>query len=155
MIDKQALSEFIGKQFEGTDRFIVDLSISPSNSIVVEIDSLGGSVDIDECVALTRAIEEAFSRDEEDYDLEVGSAGLTAPFKVKGQYLKNVGNEVEILTKEGKKLSGVLREVGEDSFTVVCAEKVKHEGAKRPVVENVERVFPYSDVKRVNYLLKF
>lgn len=154
MIDKTALSSFIEKQLEGTDLFLVELRISASNEICVEIDS-DTSVDIDECVALTKAIEEEFSRDDEDYELEVGSAGLTSPFKVKRQYVKNIGHEVETLSTDGKKYRGLLRSAGDDSFTIVSEEKVKHEGEKRPVVEQVEHTFPYDQVKYTKYLLQF
>jgi ribosome maturation factor RimP len=154
MIDKTELSSFIEKQLEGTDLYLVELLVSPSNEIKVEIDS-DSSVDIDECIALTRAIEEAFDRDVEDYELEVGSAGLTSPFKVVRQYRKNLGNEVEVLAADGKKYKGMLKEAGPESFTVVCEEKVKPEGAKRPVLEKVERTFGYGDVKYTKYLLQF
>lgn len=155
MIDRAALKEFIETKLSETGRFLVDLTVSPDNVINVEIDTIEGSVDIDECVMLSRAIEERFPRDDEDYELELGSAGLTSPFKVKGQYLKNIGNEVEVLAGDGKKYKGILQEAGDDTFTIVSEEKVKHEGAKRPVTENVTRTFPYAEVKRVNYLLKF
>lgn len=154
MIDKQALQDFIGKRLEGTEYFPVDLTVSKNNEIKVEIDSMG-SVDIDFCIELTRAIEEAFPRDDEDYELEVGSAGLTSPFKVLAQYEKNIGNKVEILTADGRKLHGVLTEVGEDSFTVDITVKVRPEGAKRPVEQVEPRTFAYSDVKSVKYEFEF
>ena len=71
-------------------------------------------------------------REEEDYELEVGSAGIGQPFKVLQQYLIHIGKEVEILTKEGKKLEGVLKDANEENFTVTIEKKVKPEGAKRP-----------------------
>ena len=82
-----------------TDLFLVDISVTPDNNITVEVDSATG-VDIDACAAITRAVEAVFDRDAEDYALEVGSAGLTAPMKVRGQYDKNLGNDVEILTRD-------------------------------------------------------
>lgn len=154
MIDSKQLRDFIEKQLEGSDYFFVDLKISPVNEITVTIDSLENA-DLEKCVKLTRAIEEEFPREPEDYELEVGTAGLTAPFKVRGQYLKNIGNEVEVLTKEGKKIRGTLTEALEDGFTVESLEKVKKEGEKRPVTETVTRKFGYNDVKSVTYLLKF
>lgn len=154
MIDKTVLAEFINKQLEGTDLYLVDLSVSGQNEITVEIDS-DTSVDIDRCVELTREIEGEFSRDEEDYELEVGSSGLTTPFKVKRQYDKNIGNDVEVLAKDGKKYKGLLRRADDDSFTIVSEEKVKHEGSKRPVLEKVERTFRYDEVKYTKYLLQF
>ena len=154
MIDKTALKDFIEKQLEGTDLFLVDLTVGADNQITVEIDS-DTRVDIDECVNLTHAIEAEFDRDVEDYELEVGSAGLTSPFKVVRQYQKNVGNDVEVLTKDGMKYKGLLREAGPETFTLASDEKVKREGSKRPVVETVERVIPYESVKSARYLLKF
>ena len=154
MIDKTALTTFIESQLEGTGLYLVDLTVSPANEIKVEVDS-DTSVDIDECVALTRKIEQEFDRDKEDYELEVGSAGLTSPFKVRRQYEKNIGHEVEVLSADGKKYKGLLREAGDDSFTIVCEEKVKPEGAKRPVIEKVEHTFGYGDVKYTKYLLQF
>ena len=154
MIDKTALTEFINSQLEGTGLFLVDVTVSPENQITVEIDS-DTAVDIDRCVELTHAIEGEFDRDVEDYELEVGSAGLTSPFKVKRQYEKYVGQEVEVLAADGKKYKGLLRSAADDSFTIISEEKVKAEGSKRPVMEKVERTFPYSGVKYTRYLLKF
>ncbi len=139
---------------QGTGLFLVDLTVSPANAIVVEVDSAKG-VDIDSCAALTRAIEARFDRDVEDYELEVGSAGLTAPFKVRAQYEKNIGNEVEVLTRDGRKFSGILTEVADDAFTVAVTRKVKPEGAKRPVlVEEPERV-AYTNARQVKYVINF
>ena len=121
MIDKTALKAFVEKQLEGTDLFLVGIDISPDNDITVEIDS-DTSVDIDRCVGLTKEIEKEFDRDEEDYRLEVGSAGLTSPFKVLRQYEKNIGNEVEVITTGGKKFKGVLQSVGPVSFSIISAE---------------------------------
>lgn len=153
MIDKNALREFIEEKLEGSDCFLTDLTVSSDNNIVVEIDSME-SVDIDKCVALTREIEERFPRDDEDYELEVGSAGLTSPFKVKAQYEKNIGNEVECLTLDGEKLHGVLEKVGESEFSLSVARKVKKEGMKKPVIEEEEVVIPYDRVKYIKYDLK-
>ena len=154
MIEKQSLSQFIEKQLEGTPLFLVDVKVSAGNDIEVEIDS-EEPVSIDACERLTRAIEAEFDRDKEDYNLEVGSAGLTSPFKVKKQYAKHVGHEVEVVTSEGKKFVGVLRHADEDSFTIESQEKVKKEGMKRPVIEVIERSFPYNEIKKTNSLLKF
>ncbi len=154
MIDKDKLERFIVERLEDTEYFLVDVSVSADNRIVVEIDGVQG-VDIDACADLTRAVEAEFDRDEEDYELEIGSAGLTSPFKVKAQYVKNLGNDVEVLTAEGKKLRGKLSDAGENEFTIVVEEKVKREGEKRPSLEEVRYTFPYSDVKYTKYLLQF
>ena len=84
MIDRKELTETVAEAIQMTDAFIVEIRVTPDNMINVEIDSPTG-LDIDTCVAVTRAIEARFDRDVEDYELEVGSAGLTSPFKVRGQ----------------------------------------------------------------------
>lgn len=154
MIDKQALTEFVESRLAGTDYFLVEVSVTPANEIAVEVDSPEG-VDIDFCCDLSRQIEQAFSRDEEDYALEVGSAGLTAPFKVLGQYLKNVGNRVEVLTADGRKLKGMLDEADRTGFTLGVETKVKEPGMKRPEIRTVQHRFAFAQVKRVNALLEF
>lgn len=145
---------FLETRLAGTGYFLVDLSVSASNEIKIEIDSVEG-VDIDYCMELSRAIEEAFPREPEDYELEVGSAGLTAPFKVRGQYEKNIGNEVEVLATDGKKYKGRLRKVDDDGFTVDILTRVRREEEKRPVEVTEEKRFAYSDAKSVKYIFEF
>ncbi len=156
MIDKTLLKETIVKAIEGTSIFLVDLQVNPGNSIVVEIDSPEG-IDIDTCADITRKIEAEFDRDKEDYELEVGSAGLTSPFKVKGQYLKNVGNQVEVLTNDGKKIKGTLTAVNvdDDTFIVETVKKVKEPGKKKPVETVVPETFAMDGCKYVKYLIDF
>lgn len=154
MIDKKAIEEFVEQRLEGTDYFLVDVEVSAANEIKVTIDSLG-SVDIDYCIELSREIEAAFPREPEDYELEVGSAGLTSPFKVFRQYEKNIGNDVEVLTADGRKLRGTLTRADKDSFTIETQVKEKPEGAKRPVIVTREETFAYPEVKSVVYDLKF
>lgn len=154
MIDKNQLTATIEKAIEGTDIFIVDLTVSPQNDIVVELDSMS-SLDIDTCAAVTRAIEKDFDRDADDYNLEVGSAGLTSPFRVRRQYEKNIGNDIEILTADGRKLKAVLTGVDDNGFTFEYDVKVKELGAKRPVVKTQQETLPFSGAKSVKYLLSF
>lgn len=154
MIDTDALRQFVEEKLAGAGYFLVDLTVSSDNEIKVEVDNREG-VDLDFCVELNRAIEEAFPRDEEDYELEVGSAGLTSPFKVLAQYEKNIGNKVEVLTRDGRKLRGILSGADADGFRLMVTEKVKPEGAKRPVEQTREMAFGYGDVKSVCRELEF
>lgn len=154
MIDKELLTKTVEEAIANTDLFIVDIKINPGNAIVVELDSETG-IDIDTCANITRTIESVFDREVEDYELEVGSAGLTSPFKVKGQYLKNIGNEVEVLTGDGRKLHGILTEVGEDNFTIEVEKKVKEPGAKRPTIVAESITLKIGQTKSVKYLINF
>lgn len=154
MIEREDILRYVEEGLQGTDYFVVDVTVQPGNTIVVEIDNREG-VDLDRCVELSRFIESKLDRDTEDFELEVGSAGLTSPFKVLGQYRKNIGNEVEVLTKGGVKLSGVLKDAGEERFTVTITKKVKPENAKRKIEVEEDLTFAYDEVKYTKYLIRF
>lgn len=154
-MDKEALRGFIEKELISTDCYLVDLQISKDNQIAVEIDSEFGAVDIDLCISINKAIENEFEGEIDDYDLEVGSAGLTTPFKDRRQYKKHIGDDVEVLACDGKKYKGELRDSADESFTIAVVEKVKKEGSKRPVMEEVLHRFRYDEVKYTKYLLQF
>ena len=154
MISKDTVKSIVEEWLEGKEYFLVDIEISPDDRIVVEIDHADG-VWIEDCVALSRYIEDHLSRDEEDYELEVGSAGLGQPFKVPQQYHCFTGKEVEVLDADGKKYKGVLKSVDGGTFTVTVAEKQKVEGKKRPQLVEVDRNFEMDKVKYTKYLINF
>lgn len=161
MIDKDLLTGTVKEAIAGTDLFIVDIRVTPDNTITVEVDS-PTAVDIDACAAITRKIEEKFDRDTEDYELEVGSAGITSDFKIRAQYTKNIGNDVEVLTRDGRKLHGVLTAVAEGApadrdvdFTVEVPVKVKEPGVKKPVIRQDALSLNSGECKYVRYDLKF
>ena len=154
MIDKNVVENLVNTWLEGKDYFLTDLTISTDDRIVVEIDHKDG-VWIEDCVALSRFIEDGLNRDEEDFELEVGSAGIGQPFKVHKQYEIHQGDTVEVLTAEGKKLIGTLTGVQPESFTVTVTEKVKEEGKKRPVMKERNVVLNFADVKWTKYYIDF
>ena len=152
MIDKNVVSGIVNEWLEDKEYFLVDVSVSPDDKIVVEIDHAEG-VWIDDCVELSRFIESKLDREEEDYELEVGSAGIGQPFKVLQQYLIHIGKEVEVLTREGKKLEGVLKDANEENMTLTIQKKVKLEGAKRPKLVEEDITYTYSEIKYTKYLI--
>ena len=154
MIDKKIVSGIVNEWLEDKDYFLVDVSVSPDDKIVVEIDHAEG-VWIDDCVELSRFIDSKLDREEEDYELEVGSAGIGQPFKVLQQYLIHIGKEVEVLTREGKKLEGVLKDANEETMTVTVMKKVKPEGVKRPKLVEEDVTFKYEEIKYTKYLISF
>ena len=154
MISKDTVRSIVEEWLDGKEDFLVDIEISPDDRIVVEIDHADG-VWIEDCVALSRYIEDHLSRDEEDYELEVGSAGLGQPFKVPQQYHCFVGKDVEVLDADGKKYKGVLKSVDGGDFTVTVEEKQKVEGKKRPQLVSVDRTFQMDTVKYTKYLINF
>lgn len=154
MISKDELQGFVEGLLLNTDYFLTGLTVSSDNDIVVEVDSFG-PVDVDFCGALSRRIEEAFPRDEEDYTLEVGSAGITSPFKVRKQWEKNIGNDIEVVMKGGKKLKGKLVGLKDEYFVLEQEAKVKVAGVKKPAIRRIETELPLAEVKRASYDLKF
>ena len=154
MIAKQKVTEIVNEWLADKEYFLVDVAVSGDDRIVVEIDHAEG-VWIEDCVQLSRFIEANLNREEEDYELEVGSAGIGQPFKVLQQYINHIGKEVEVLATDGKKYRGVLTAATETDFTVTVQVKEKPEGAKRPVLVDKEYTWRYEEAKYVKYLIKF
>lgn len=154
MIDRSVVKDIVEDWLKDKEYFLVDIQISEDDHIVVEIDHADG-VWIDDCVELSKYIESRLDRDEEDYELEVGSAGLGQPFKVPQQYKNYVGNQVEVEDSEGKKVRGVLKSVDGNDFVVAVSEKVKVEGKKRPVKMDVDHTYQMDKVKYTKYLISF
>ena len=153
MIDKNLVKEIVGEWLVDKDYFLVDVEVSHDNRVVVEIDHADG-VWIEDCVELSRFIEDRLDRDDEDFELEVGSAGLGQPFKVAQQYENHIGKEVEVLTLDGKKLKGILKSVDGEQFVVTVEEKVRVEGKKRPELQQKDYSFEMAGVKYCKYLFQ-
>ena len=129
--------------------FLVEVKVSPSNEISIDIDS-DRDVDIDTCCELSRYVEERLDRNVEDYELQVGSYGLTSPLRLPRQYRKFIDQEVEVLAG-GKKRTGILKAADEQTFSVEVEEKDKETRKK------VARTYSwkYDEVKYTKYNLKF
>lgn len=154
MIDKSQIRTLADQWLAQSDYFLVDVDITSDNRIVVEIDHADG-VWIDDCASLSKYIEEHLDRDAEDFELEVGSAGLGQPFKVPQQYINHIGKQVEVTEESGIKRRGMLTEADADTFTVSCEEKQTVEGKKRPVKVQVEHAYRYGQAKSVKYIIAF
>ena len=129
MIDKNVVKSLVDEWLEGKEYFLVDIQISSDDKIVVEIDHADG-VWIEDCVELSKYIEDRLSRDEEDYELEV-------------------------LSKDGKKVKGILKSVDGNDFVVAVNEKVQVEGKKRPVKMDVDHAYKMDEVKYTKYIISF
>ena len=135
--------------------FIVDVSVSKDNDIVLTIESEEGTIELDVCVSLRRFFETKFDREVEDYSLTVSSAGLDQPFKVYRQYLKAVGTKVEVALKGGKKIVAVLDAADEESITLKYVAKEAVEGKKKKeLVEHLDR-FTMDQVNAVKPFIEF
>lgn len=154
MIEKSVVSHLVEEWLKEKDYFLVDVAVTPDNRIVVEIDHAEG-VWIEDCVELSRFIESHLDREQEDFELEVGSAGIGQPFKVLQQYLNHIGQPVEVLLADGRKLTGVLKSADEERISVGVTKKVKPEGAKRPKLVEEDETYTYDEIKYTKYLISF
>ena len=130
MIKPDDIVQLVEQAIKDSDMFLVEVSVTPDNCIEVSLDSLTG-VSIDDCVRVSRFIEDSKNRDEEDYELMVASAGLSQPLKILKQYEKNIGNEVDVVLKSGQKKTGTLRAATNLTITIECEAKELVEGKKR------------------------
>lgn len=135
--------------------FLVDVSVSKDNDIVVTIESENGKIELDDCVALSRYFETRFDREVEDYSLTMTSAGLDQPFKVLRQFEKAVGTKVEVQLKGGKKMVALLEAADEESVTLKYSVKEAVEGKKKKeLVEHVDR-YTMDQVNAVKPFIEF
>lgn len=154
MISKDKVREIVEGWLTDKEYFLVDVFVSADNCISVEIDHAEG-VWIEDCVQLSKHVEANLDREVEDYELEVGSAGIGQPFKVLRQYINHIGKEVEVLAIDGKKYRGILTQANEEGLTLAVQVKERLEGAKRPVIVDKEYTWQYSEVKYTKYLINF
>lgn len=154
MIDKNDIKTLSEKFLENSSDYLVDIIIAPGNIITVEIDNDNG-VNIDDCINLSRFLESNLDRDIEDFELTVTSVGLTSPFKTIRQYKKSEGKEVEVLTKKGEKLKGVLLSSSETDFTIEISKMQKVEGSKRKTEVKENITILYDDAKQTKLLIRF
>ncbi len=151
MINKEEI-ENICKTALSDNQFIVEVKVSRTNDIIVSIDDFDG-LSIDECKRISRAIESHFDREAEDYSLELGSPGLANPFKVQEQYIKYLNKEVECVTLDGEKSTGILLVVEQD-FIVIGRTFTKKIENKRQVVNEETKIY-FNNIKSTRSVISF
>lgn len=129
MISKEKLENLLTGILESKDLFLVKLSVSPTNKIIVFIDNFQG-ITLDECTDVSRSLEQLLDREQEDFELEVSSPGAFQPFLVLQQYQKNIDKEVEVLTNTGEKFTGILKSATHDLITLTPTETKKNKKNK-------------------------
>ena len=154
MINKEIIQTLTEEWLQGNEYFLVDVNFAADDRIVIEIDHADG-VWIEDCAELSRFLQERLGEELGEFELEVGSAGLGQPFKVAQQYINHIGDTLEVLQADGKKVQGTLKAVDAPSFTITVQEKQKIEGKKRPVLVDVDKTYQMDEVKYAKYLLAF
>jgi ribosome maturation factor RimP len=154
MITIEKIKRSAEEKIAESTNFIVDISIRLGNNITILLDNDAG-VSISDCVAMSRHIESGLDRETEDFELNVMSPGLTEPFKIIRQYQKNIGKQVDVLTKENKKITGKLLSVTDEGIVLETKikERVENKKAKQTIINNINLTF--NQIKQTKVVISF
>lgn len=157
MISKQRVRELAEERIKDRDErlFIVDLTISTTNVIRLELDKTEGGVSIEDCMSVSRNIEHNLDREAADFELHVSSAGLDKPLRVLAQYVKNIGRGLDVKLKSKEKISGTLTAVDENGITLQREEKKAVEGKKKKELVVIEDKIAFSDINEAKIVISF
>lgn len=133
--------------------FLIDLAITLDNKINVVIDGDNG-VTVKDCVRVSRAIEHNLDREEEDFSLEVASAGAASPLVMPRQYKKNIGRKVEVET-ENSSYEGNLTVANDESITLEWKAREPKPIGKGKVTVQKKKEILFSEIKKAKVVLKF
>ena len=154
MISQEKIESLIADKLNSGDYFIVSLDVSSTNKIKLVVDSMEG-ISIDDCVEFSRAIEHNLDREEEDFELEVTSPGLSSSLIVKEQYLKNIGRNLKIRLEDNTTIKGELLKVGDEGIHVTESKRVKVEGKKKKQLVTEEHNIVFADIASAKIEIKF
>ncbi len=135
--------------------FLVDVSVSKDNDIILTIESEEGIVELEDCVSISGFFETKFDREVEDYSLTVSSAGLDQPFKVLKQFRKAVGTKVEVSLKGGRKMIAELVDADADGVTLRYSVKEAVEGKKKKELVEHTETYAMDQVNAVRPYIEF
>ncbi len=146
MIDKLYVHEIVQDALMGSSKFLVNLKISVDNRIFVDIDGDDG-INIDDCIEISRLIESKLNRDEEDFELNVSSAGADSPLRLPRQYRRHVGRTLSVVLNDGRTFEGVLTDADDTQATF------RTKGTKKVAPETI--TVAYSDIVKACVVIKF
>ncbi|MGY8931545.1 MAG: ribosome assembly cofactor RimP [Flavobacteriales bacterium] len=150
MLLKEEIKKYASEKALEINGFVVDVNISTNNVITIFFDKNNGVL-VDDCLVISKYINEKFDKDIEDYELTVCSPGLTNPLKVKQQYIKNIGKEVSVKTNDGKRKTGILKKFETDLVLEVL--KKKKGSRKDYVLEDI--AIPFEEIKETKLKINF
>ncbi len=151
---KEKVEKLAEKVFEENNSlFLISLDVNSANHIKVVIDGDEG-VSVNDCIMVSRAIEHNLDRDEEDFSLEVTSAGVSEPLLMPRQYKKNVGRKLKVKTADDK-FEGELMAADENEIKLSWKAREPKPVGKGKVTVEKEAVLPYSDIVEAKVKITF
>ena len=139
---------------ENKSLFLIDLNISEENQIRVILDGDKG-VTVEDCMAVSRAIEHNLDREEYDFSLEVMSSGVSEPLTLPRQYKKNIGRNLKVKTKNEEKIEGELISANEENCTLTWSAREPKPIGKGKVTVQKEAILPYKDIVEAKVMITF
>lgn len=153
-MDAGIIQQTVEQIIEGTELYLVHLSVSPRKRITVLLDKDQG-ISIDECVYVNRRLVEALAPEIEDYDLEVSSPGLTEPLRITRQYVKHIGEELSVIRTDGEKIKGTLISADDTEIVLSVTRMVRQPGGKKKTAETASVTVPRGEIKSAKLIITF
>jgi ribosome maturation factor RimP len=138
---------------ERSDLFLIDFSINNENHIKIIVDGDNGVL-VEDCMFVSRAIEHNLDREEEDFSLEVMSAGAAAPLVNKRQYKKNLKRTLKVKTSS-EEIEGTLTDVTDSDILLAWKVREPKPIGKGKVTVKKEASIPYKDIVEAKVMIKF
>ncbi|MDN3723357.1 ribosome assembly cofactor RimP [Aequorivita sp. SDUM287046] len=139
---------------ENTSLFLIDLNISDDNQIRVILDGDTG-VTVEDCIAISRAIEHNLDREAYDFSLEVMSAGVSEPLTLPRQFKKNIGRNIKVKTTNDEKFEGELISANEENCTLTWSAREPKPVGKGKVTVQKEATLPYKNIMEAKVMITF
>ena len=134
--------------------FLIDFKISEGNQIKVIIDGDQG-VTVNDCIAVSRAIEHHIDREETDFSLDVASAGVSEPLSMSRQYKKNIGRTLKVKTQNNDVLEGKLVKVNDTEIELNWKAREPKPIGKGKVTVQKEAVLEYKNIVEATVVITF
>ena len=150
---KEKVEQLISEGIEGTDIFLVKLTVSSSNDINVLLDSDSG-LTLSNCRSISRAIESSLDREYEDFSLTVSSAGVGEPLVLR-QYKKNVGRQVRVTLIDGEVIEAKLLAADDKGVELEWKTREKKPTGKGKITVLNNRLLDYQSIKQTIVLITF
>ncbi len=152
MIERDRIIELVEKIIRETEIFLVDIKVTAINKILIWIDKKDG-ITIDECAEINKELENHLNRSIEDFEMEVSSPGLDTSLRVRQQYDKNIGREIEIVTEDNKVHKGKLLQITEDEIKLEIIKNKKGKGKKED--HATELSLGFNQIKSAKVIVTF
>lgn len=157
----EKITELLEQKFQEEEfnhLFLVEINQKPKSVIEVFLDS-DDSVKYEHCIKVSRFLEEHLDSNGwlgEAYTLDVSSAGIGSPLKLKRQYVKNIGRNVSVeLVDDHKHIKGTLATVNENSIIIEYQEKVQIEGKKKKELQTIKKEVLFDNIKNTIITISF